>query len=103
MSRSYILDGIKALDFTQFLAGPAATRLLVEMGAEIVKIEEVTFGDNSRHFPYKAEDGRSAYYTQQNRGKKPLGIDLESEKGKAIIRQMIPHFDVLVEIFRRGL
>lgn len=70
MKQSHVLDGIKVLDFTQFLAGPAATRLLAEMGAEIVKIEESSTGDNSRHFPFKAEDGRSAYYVQQNRGKK---------------------------------
>ena len=103
MSQSHILEGIKVLDFTQFLAGPAATRLMAEMGAEIVKIEEPTIGDNSRHFPFKADDGRSGYYVQQNRGKKSLAIDLKSEQGKDIIRQMIPHFDVLVENFSAGV
>lgn len=103
MNPKHMLDGIKVLDFTQFLAGPSATRIMAEMGAEIVKIEEPTIGDNSRFFPYKASDGRSAYYVQQNRGKKSVGIDLKSEQGKAIIREMIPHFDVLIENYSAGV
>jgi crotonobetainyl-CoA:carnitine CoA-transferase CaiB-like acyl-CoA transferase len=103
MNPKHMLDGIKVLDFTQFLAGPAATRLMAEMGAEIVKIEEATVGDNSRYFPYKAPDGRSAYYVQQNRGKKSVGIDLKSKEGKDIIRKMIPQFDVLIENFSAGV
>ncbi len=103
MDPKHILDGIKVLDFTQFLAGPSATRLMAEMGAEIVKVEEPTMGDNSRFFPYKAPDGRSGYYVQQNRGKKSLALDLKSEKGKQIIREMIPQFDVLIENFSAGV
>ena len=84
MNPKHILDGIKVLDFTQFLAGPSATRVMAEMGAEIVKIEESTIGDNSRFFPYRASDGRSAYYVQQNRGKKSVAVNLKTEKGKQI-------------------
>lgn len=103
MNPKHILDGIRVLDFTQFLAGPAATRIMAEMGAEIVKIEESTVGDNSRYFPYKATDGRSAYYVQQNRGKKSVAVNLKSEKGKAIIRELIPKFDVLIENYSAGV
>ena len=103
MNPKHMLDGIKVLDFTQFLAGPSATRMMAEMGAEIVKIEEPTVGDNSRYFPYKASDGRSGYYVQQNRGKKSVALDLKSEQGKEIIRKMIPQFDVLIENFSAGV
>lgn len=103
MNPKHILDGIRVLDFTQFLAGPAATRIMAEMGAEIVKIEESTVGDNSRYFPYKATDGRSAYYVQQNRGKKSVAVNLKSDRGKAIIRELIPKFDVLIENYSAGV
>lgn len=103
MNPKHILDGIKVLDFTQFLAGPSATRVMAEMGAEIVKIEESTIGDNSRFFPYRASDGRSAYYVQQNRGKKSVAVNLKTEKGKQIIRDLIPHFDVLIENYSAGV
>ena len=63
-----ILEGIKVLDFTQYLAGPTVTRLMAEMGAEIIKVELAPGGDPSRGLPM-ADNGRSGYFVQQNRGK----------------------------------
>ena len=97
-----ILDGYKVLDFTQVLAGPTTTRYMAEMGAEVVKVEMAPNGDISRQVPF-IRDGRSGYYVQQNRGKKSLCLDLKRPAGAAIIRELIPKFDVLVENFAPGV
>jgi crotonobetainyl-CoA:carnitine CoA-transferase CaiB-like acyl-CoA transferase len=97
----HILDGYRVLDFTQVLAGPAATRLLVEMGAEVIKVELAPAGDFSRIFPFQ-KDGRSAYYVQQNRGKKSFCVDVKKPEGLALIQELIPKIDVLVENFAPG-
>ena len=75
----HILDGYKVLDFTQVLAGPTVTRLMAEMGAEILKVELAPNGELSRGLPY-LRNGRSAYFIQQNRGKKSLCIDARTAK-----------------------
>jgi crotonobetainyl-CoA:carnitine CoA-transferase CaiB-like acyl-CoA transferase len=72
---SRIFSGIKVLDFTQYLAGPTVTRLMVELGAEIIKVEIAPSGDPSRTLPL-VRDGRSVYFVQQNRGKRSLCLDL---------------------------
>jgi CoA:oxalate CoA-transferase len=97
----HVLDGYRVLDFTQVLAGPAATRLLVEMGAEVIKVELAPTGDFSRNFPF-LRDGRSAYYVQQNRGKKSFCVDVKRPEGLAIIHELIPKVDVLIENFAPG-
>lgn len=98
----HVLDGYKVLDLTQFLAGPAATRIMVEAGAEVIKVEWPT-GDPSRNFPYLGEHGRSAYYVQQNRGKKSVSLDLKSEEGVNIVKQLTAKCDVLIENFAPGV
>ena len=98
----HVLDGYKVLDFTQVLAGaPTVTRLMAEMGAEIIKVELAPKGDFSRAMPF-LKDGRSAYFIQQNRGKKSLCIDAKSPKGREILRAMVEQVDVLVENFAPG-
>lgn len=97
-----ILEGYRIIDFTQYLAGPSATRLMAEMGAEIVKVEMAPYGDPSRTFPYR-KNKRSAYFVQQNRGKKSLCIDLKNEKSKALIFELIKECDVLIENYAPGV
>jgi CoA:oxalate CoA-transferase len=97
-----MLDGYKVLDFTQVLAGPTTARYMAEMGAEVVKVEFAPNGDISRQVPF-LRDGRSGYYVQQNRGKKSLCLDLKHPAAAAIIRELIPKFDVLVENFAPGV
>jgi crotonobetainyl-CoA:carnitine CoA-transferase CaiB-like acyl-CoA transferase len=65
----HVLDGYKVLDFTQVLAGPTVTRLMAEMGAEIIKVELAPAGDFSRGFPY-LRDGRSAITSSRTAAKK---------------------------------
>jgi len=97
----HVLDGYQVIDFTQVLAGPTVTRLMAEMGAEIVKVEIPPRGDISHALPY-IKDGRSAYYVQQNRGKKSLCVDPKTPEGLEIIKKLIPQMDVLVENFSPG-
>ena len=98
----HVLDGYKVLDFTQVLAGPTVTRLMAEMGAEIIKVELAPAGDFSRGFPYLRE-GRSAYYIQQNRGKKSLCVDVKKPEGHAIVAELVGKVDVVVENYAPGV
>lgn len=98
----HVLDGYKVLDFTQVLAGPTATRMMAEMGAEVIKVELAPNGDPSRALPF-LRDGRSAYYIQQNRGKKSLCVDVKTPSGLEIIRALIPKVDVMIENYAPGV
>ncbi len=99
---NHMLSGYKVLDFTQYVAGPTVTRLMAEMGAEIIKVELAPNGDLSRTFPY-IKDGRSAYFVRQNRGKLRLCVDTKHPAGKAIVRDLIPKVDVLVQNYAPGV
>jgi hypothetical protein len=96
-----MLYGYKVLDFTQFVAGPTVTKLMAEMGAQIIKVELAPTGDLSRTFPY-VKDHRSAYFVQQNRGKLSLCVDVKNAAGKAILRGLVPNVDVLVQNYAPG-
>lgn len=102
MSDEPILDGLRVLDFTQHLAGPTTTRLMAEMGAEIVKLELAPWGDQVRKAGY-LKGGRSAYFLQQNRGKKSLCVDVKTPAGRKVLLDLVPKFDVLVENFAPGV
>jgi len=100
--RKHVLDGYKALDFTQFVAGPTVTKLMAEMGAEVIKVELAPDGDRSRGMPFLKNE-RSGYFVQQNRGKLSLCLDPRSEDGKKIIRELIAKVDVMVENYAPGV
>ena len=89
------------LDFTQVLAGPTVTRLMAEMGADIIKVEMAPNGEISRALPFM-KDGRSGYFIQQNRGKKSLCVDVRHPKGQEILKDLIKQVDVVVENFSPG-
>lgn len=97
-----ILDGIRVLDFTQYLAGPSATRLMAEMGAEVIKIEQAPNGDPGRSLPL-LRDGRSGFFVQQNRGKKSLCLDLKSSQAHDIVMQLAGQVDVIIENYGPGV
>jgi crotonobetainyl-CoA:carnitine CoA-transferase CaiB-like acyl-CoA transferase len=98
----HILDGYKVLDFTQYIAGPTATRMMAGMGAEIVKVEIAPAGDRTRELPL-IKEGRSGYYIQQNLGKKSICVDIKKPAAIALIKELIPKVDVLVENFAPGV
>ncbi|MBK6657911.1 MAG: CoA transferase [Proteobacteria bacterium] len=97
-----ILKGIRVLDFTQYLAGPTVTRLMVEMGAEVIKVERAPAGDPSRLLP-AMKDGRSAYFVQQNLGKHSLCIDLNHDATDEVIKDLVSKVDVVVENYGPGV
>ena len=101
-SPDHVLAGYKVLDFTQLVAGPTVTRMMAEMGAEVIKVELTPNGDHSRHLPF-VRDGRSAYFVQQNRGKKSLCIDLKTAAGAGVVRDLMSKVDVIVENFAPGV
>lgn len=95
------LDGMKVLDLTRVLAGPYATMLLGDLGAEVIKIEQPGTGDESRNFgPFK--NGFSLYFMSVNRGKQSVTLNLKTERGQAIFKQLLEQTDILVENFRPG-
>ncbi|WP_321390577.1 CoA transferase [Emcibacter sp.] len=96
------LQGIRVLDFTRVLAGPAAALALADLGAEVIKIEPPGSGDETRTFP-PFRDGESHYYIAVNRGKKSMVIDLKSEDGVALIKDLAAKCDIVVENYRPGV
>lgn len=95
------LRGLKVIDFTRVLAGPLCTMLLADMGAEVIKIEHPREGDETRGWaPFV--DGWSTYFLSVNRNKKSVAIDLKSEEGVSLLRELIREADVVVENFRPG-
>ncbi len=102
MTVKHILTNCKVLDFTHALAGPTTTRLMAEMGADIIKVELAPTGDMVRAMPF-FKDGRSAYFVQQNRGKKSLCLDIRKPEAVDIIKQLIAQSDVLLENYTPGV
>ncbi len=95
------LDGIRVLDLSRFIAGPYCAMLLGDMGADVIKVEPPGRGENSRAFGPFVE-GESLYTMVFNRNKRSLTLDLRSEKGKEVLRELLRKADVLVENFVPG-
>jgi crotonobetainyl-CoA:carnitine CoA-transferase CaiB-like acyl-CoA transferase len=103
------LQGIVVLDLSRILAGPWATQVLADFGAEVLKVEHPRGGDDTRRWgpPYLRdaagnETGESAYYLAANRGKRSIAIDFSRPEGQALVRQLAARADVLVENFKVG-
>lgn len=102
MNQEHCLTGLKVLDFTRALAGPSCTRMLAEMGAEVIKIEAAPDGDMVRRISC-FENDRSHYLIQWNLNKKSVCVDLRSEEGMALVKSLVEHVDIVVENFRPGV
>ena len=103
------LSGIRVLDLSRVLAGPWATQLLGDYGADVIKVERPGCGDDTRHWgpPWLHESpsgaGReSAYFLATNRNKRSLAADLASKAGQALVRELAAKADVIVENFKAG-
>jgi len=103
------LKDIKIFDLTRVLAGPHCTQILGDLGADIIKIERVEDGDDTRKFapPFmKDQNGndtnQSAYFSGTNRNKRSLTLDLSASEGQAIAKELISKSDILVENFKVG-
>ena len=96
------LTGIRILDLTRIISGPYCTSILADMGAEVIKIEAPGEGDPIRRQGV-IRDGLSWYFANYNRNKRSVTLDLYSAEGKDILRQLIPHCDVVIENYRPGI
>ncbi|MGB1027194.1 MAG: CaiB/BaiF CoA transferase family protein, partial [Rhodospirillaceae bacterium] len=103
------LAGLKVLDLSRILAGPTCTQLLGDLGADVVKVERLGRGDDTRGWgpPFlKDAQGRetreSAYYLCANRNKRSLAVDLSTAEGLALVRDLADRSDILIENFKRG-
>ncbi len=103
------LEGIRVLDLSRILAGPWATQMLADFGAEVIKIERPGCGDDTRNWgpPFiKDSAGQdsddAAYFHAANRGKQSVAVDITQAEGQALIHQLAAHCDVVVENFKVG-
>ena len=96
------LDGIVIADLTRLLPGAAATQILADFGAEVIKIEDPDGGDYSRRIP-PLIDGEGAVFRRVNRGKKSVALDLKDPRGRAALLRLAERVDVLVEGNRPGV
>jgi crotonobetainyl-CoA:carnitine CoA-transferase CaiB-like acyl-CoA transferase len=103
-AKSAALEGVRILDFSRVLAGPLATMVLADLGAEVVKVERPGGGDDTRAWgPPWDEGGVSTYFQSVNRNKRSLSIDLRSERGRREARRLAAEADAVVENFRPGV
>src|SRR5277367_4163381 len=102
------LTGLRVLDLSRILAGPWATQLLADFGAEVIKVERPGEGDDTRGWgpPFISseadDDVFSAYYLAANRGKKSIAIDFSTSEGRKLVAALARCSDVVVENFKVG-
>ena len=97
------LDGIRVLDLTRMYAGPMCTRLLAELGAEVIKVEIPEAGDGVRNLAPQTEGRESYPFVILNRGKRGVTLNLSSEEGRGICRELAGKCDILIENFTPGV
>lgn len=103
------LKGIRVLDLSRVMAGPWCTQIFADLGAEVIKVERPGLGDDTRHWgpPWLTDKcgeptRESSYYLSANRGKHSITIDIGSEAGRALVRELAAQSDILVENFKTG-
>jgi crotonobetainyl-CoA:carnitine CoA-transferase CaiB-like acyl-CoA transferase len=102
------LDGVRVLDLSRVLAGPYATMVLADLGADVIKVEHPERGDDTRHWgpPFAGgadgEAREAAYFLSVNRNKRSIGVDLKTEDGLQKVRNLAAGADVVIENMRRG-
>ena len=97
-----LLAGVKVLDLSRVLAGPYATMVLADLGADVLKVEHPERGDDTRHWgpPFAGEE--AAYFLSVNRNKRSIGVDLKTQEGLERVKKLAAEADVLIENLRRG-
>lgn len=102
-----IFEGVRIVDITQYLAGPVATRLFVDLGAEVIKVEPPPYGEGSRRLRLNPRDGAAGapvlYFAMHNRGKRCVCIDFKRPEGVAVVKDLARHSDVLIQNYTPGV
>ncbi|MEM7094530.1 MAG: CoA transferase [Actinomycetota bacterium] len=97
------LDGVRVIDFTQVVAGPFGAMMLADQGADVIKVEPLTaFGDLTRGLPAFAKGGMPALFVNNNRGKRCVAIDLQTDEGRQVALDLCRDADVVFQNFRPG-
>jgi CoA:oxalate CoA-transferase len=97
--RLAVLDGVKVLDLTRFLAGPFGAMVLADLGADVLKVEQLT-GDPTRENPPYFHQGDSAYFLAINRNKRSIALDIRGPRGAEVLRKLIAESDVVIDNLR---
>ena len=96
------IHGIKVLELAQIMAGPTCGLMLADLGADVVKIEKIPDGDDTRRFSPPEINGEAAAFMTMNRNKKGFALDLKTKEGKEVFKKMAKKADVVIENFRKG-
>ena len=96
------LEGVRIVDFSRVLAGPMATQILAELGADVIKVERPRTGDESRQFEPLLPGGESAYFFAFNRSKRSVTLNLKSKRAQEVARKLAASADVVLENFLPG-
>lgn len=101
-SRTGPLHGIKVLELAQIMAGPTCGMMLADMGADVIKVEKLPGGDDSRGYKEPLLNGVSAPFLVLNRNKRGIALNLKLDSAKAVLKRMVAGSDVLTENYRKG-
>jgi len=96
------LKGIRVVELAQIMAGPTCGMLLADMGADVIKVEKIPGGDDSRGYAEPSVNGESAAFMAMNRNKRSIAVDLKKEGGKEVVRRLVAQSDVVTENYRKG-
>jgi crotonobetainyl-CoA:carnitine CoA-transferase CaiB-like acyl-CoA transferase len=96
------LAGVKVLELAQIMAGPTCGTLLADMGADVIKVEKIPGGDDSRRYAEPQINGESAAFMMLNRNKRSIALNLKTEGGREVLRRLVKDADVLFENYRKG-
>ncbi len=96
------LDGVRVLELAQIMAGPTTGMMLADLGADVIKVEKLNGGDDSRSYREPRVNGVSAPFMMLNRNKRGIALDLKHPKGREVLLRLVAKADVLTENYRRG-
>ena len=96
------LAGIKVLDMSRILAGPTCTQLLGDYGADVIKVEKPGIGDDTRQWGPPWLGNESGYFMSANRNKRSITVDISSNEGQDVIKDLVKHSDILIENYKIG-
>jgi len=96
------LKGVKVIELAHIMAGPVCGLMLADMGADVIKVEKMPGGDDTRRSVPPDIDGESAAFMMMNRNKRGIAVNLKDEKGREVLRRLLRDADVVIENYRRG-